>query len=906
MVLRKLVISIILGAIVVAIIWATGVVRFDHPATSQDKPIESASAQNRGGVLRIFQYDSPASMSIHEEAFNSAQNPMMAVFNNLVLFSQNVPQNRIETIEPDLATKWSWNADMTALTFQLRQGVSWHDGKPFTAADVKCTWDLILGKSEDKLRTNPRKSWYRNLDSISAKDDTVTFHLKRPQPAFIALLASGYSPVYPCHVPAQEMRQHPIGTGPFKFVSYKPNESIKLVRNEQYWKEGRPYLDGIEWTIIPNRSTAILGFIAGKFDLTFPFGLTVPLMKDIQKQAPQAICELQPADQSTNLIVNRDAPPFDNPEIRRAMALALDRKSFINILAEGHGDIGGAMEPPPQGVWGMPGEMLRTLPGYGPDIGKNREEARNIMKTAGYGADKRLAVKVSVRNTPPFRDPAVILIDQLREVYIDAELDTVESATWFPKVYRKDYKIGLNLTGLGVDDPDAQFYENYACGSDRNYTGYCNPQIDKLFDQQSMEQDQEKRSGLVFEIDKKLQEDGARPILFHNRFATCWQPRLKGLTIMVNSLFNGWRMEDVWVEKDPTLTPAVAEPSPPAAPEKSTLQPPSSPPADTRAAVGPAEPPAVSTAAPPPAETGENLPKSPEPKRVEQALEPEQQQVTSSQTSAVADEREKLDPTVRDLITRGWKLYYLPYSAARWQDARRNFERAFELDSRSSEARIGLASILSTKLADGWSPVVQEDLPRAENILVEVLDKGTVSNRSAAHFTLGVLRQMQNRLPEAQSEFETAVALDPTNARAQLHLGETRLYRGEPGDGIAPLEQAIRLAPNDPNLAIAYWALGTCQLLSGLVDQAIDLLQTASAADHRLWVPYFYLAAAYGLRGDLDKAKSALAEAIRLKPAIKSLARMRAENRWLTDPRYQALQVKTLNVGLRRAGFPDQ
>jgi Tfp pilus assembly protein PilF len=552
----------------------------------------------------------------------------------------------------------------------------------------------------------------------------------------------------------------------------------------------------------------------------------------------------------------------------------------------------------------MPAEILKTLPGYGPDIGKNREEARRIMAEAGYGADKRLAVKVSVRNTPPFRDPAVILIDQLREVYIDAELETVESATWFPKVYRKDYKIGLNLTGVGVDDPDAQFYENYACGSDRNYTGYCNPQIDKLFDQQSMERDQEKRRGLVFEIDKKLQEDGARPILFHNRFATCWQPRLKGFTIMVNSLFNGWRMEDVWLEKKPT--PSAEEPSRPAAAENPSLVPPSPPPADTRAAAGPAEPPAVSTAAPPRAETGDNLSKSPGPSPVQHGLEPEKPQVTSNQTSPMADEREQLDPTVRDLITRGWELYYLPYSAARWQDARRNFERAFELDSRSSEARIGLASILSTKLADGWSPVLQEDLPRAENILAEALDKGTVSNRSAAHFTLGVLRQMQNRLPEAQSEFETAVALDPTNARAQLHLGVTRLYRGEPEGGIAPLEQAIRLAPDGPNLAIAYWALGTCQLLSGRVDQAIDLLQTASAADHRLWVPYFYLAAAYGLRGDLDKAKSALAESIRLKPAIRSLTRMQAENRWLTDPRYQALQVKTLNVGLRRAGFPDQ
>ena len=99
-----------------------------------------------------------------------------------------------------------------------------------------------------------------------------------------------------------------------------------------------------------------------------------------------------------------------------------------------------------------------------------------------------------------------------------------------------------------MDDPDAQFYENYACGSDRNYTAYCDPDIDKLFDRQSMQPDQDKRRHLVWEIDKRLQEDGARPILFHNRFATCRQSQLKGLTIMANSLFNGWRMEDVWLE----------------------------------------------------------------------------------------------------------------------------------------------------------------------------------------------------------------------------------------------------------------------------------------------------------------------------------------------------------------------
>ena len=100
-------------------------------------------------------------------------------------------------------------------------------------------------------------------------DYEVTFLLKRPQPAFLALLASGMSPVYPCHVSPAQMRQHPIGTGPFKFVEFKPNEHIKVASNPDYWKPGRPYLDGIEYTIIKNRSTAILAFVAGKFDLTF-------------------------------------------------------------------------------------------------------------------------------------------------------------------------------------------------------------------------------------------------------------------------------------------------------------------------------------------------------------------------------------------------------------------------------------------------------------------------------------------------------------------------------------------------------------------------------------------------------------------------------------------------------------
>ncbi len=511
---------------------------------------EVALAQKSGGILKAYHRGTPPSGSIHEEATNSTLSPYMGVFNNLIMYNQAIARNSLETIVPDLAESWSFSDDHTKLTFRLRKGVKWHDGKPFTSKDVQCTWDLLQGKRKAKMRKNPRKAWYKNLDKVTTNGDhEATFHLKRAQPAFVALLASGYSPVYPCHVSPKKMRTHPIGTGPFKFVSLKQNEHVKFAKNENYWKKGRPYLDGVEWTIIKSRSTRVLAFIAGKFDMTFNVDVTVPLLEEVKSQAPHAVCELVTTNVSFNLIVNQFKPPFDNAKIRKAMVLTMDRKAFIDILSKGSNLQGGAMMPPPSGVWGMPPEFLKTVAGYNPDVAGNRAKAREIMKSLGYGPDNKLKVKVSTRNIAVYRDPAVILIDHLKEIYIDAELDTVETSNWHAKVARKDYMVGLNLTGIGVDDPDANLYENYSCGSQRNYTGYCKPEMEKLFEKQSMMTDQEARKKLVWEIDKKLQEDAARPMIMHGKAAQCWQPYVKGFVTHVNSLYNNWRLEDVWMDK---------------------------------------------------------------------------------------------------------------------------------------------------------------------------------------------------------------------------------------------------------------------------------------------------------------------------------------------------------------------
>jgi peptide/nickel transport system substrate-binding protein len=159
----------------------------------------AAFAQKPGGILKMYVWDNPPSLSMLDGINPIAARTMMGVFNNLVMFDQHVKQSSLESIVPDLATSWSWNEEGTALTLPLRHGVRWHDGKPFTAKDVQCTWDLLLDKSSDKLRVNTRKFWYKNLEQVTTNGDyEVTFHLKRPQPAFLMLLAFGGSPVYPC------------------------------------------------------------------------------------------------------------------------------------------------------------------------------------------------------------------------------------------------------------------------------------------------------------------------------------------------------------------------------------------------------------------------------------------------------------------------------------------------------------------------------------------------------------------------------------------------------------------------------------------------------------------------------------------------------------------------------------
>jgi peptide/nickel transport system substrate-binding protein len=510
----------------------------------------TAQTPKTGGVLTIHPLSAPPSLSPHEESTIAAVQPASACYSNLVYFDPAKKQESVDTIIPELAERWSWQDGHRNLVFLLRKGVKWHDGKPFTAQDVKHTFDVVRGAPDapTKLRVNPRKLWYENVEHIEVADPhTVVFRLKRPQPSLLLMLASGYSPVYPAHVPPAELKTRCVGTGPYKLKDYRPGEFIELVRNPDYFVKGRPYLDGVKWVIIKDRSTQIAALQAGQLDVGGS-GWNKANSETAKNGKPELVAIEASSNVNVNVLVNFKKAPLTDARVRRAVNLALDRKAYKEGPALGAATFGGAMLPRPAGVWGLPAAEVAKLPGMG-DATKQKAEARTLLADAGFGPGNPLKLTVSTRAIAIYVDPASWMVDQLRQVGIDAVLEQIETGVWHPKMTRLDFQVALNLTGIGIDDPDANFFENFKCGSQRNFSGYCSEEIDRLMAEQSQTLDRAKRLALVNEIDRKLQLDGARPVLGWNRqFFVHW-PHVKAFPLHENSIYNTTRFQDVWLDK---------------------------------------------------------------------------------------------------------------------------------------------------------------------------------------------------------------------------------------------------------------------------------------------------------------------------------------------------------------------
>jgi class 3 adenylate cyclase/TolB-like protein/Tfp pilus assembly protein PilF len=266
------------------------------------------------------------------------------------------------------------------------------------------------------------------------------------------------------------------------------------------------------------------------------------------------------------------------------------------------------------------------------------------------------------------------------------------------------------------------------------------------------------------------------------------------------------------------------------------------------------------------------------------------------------EHEQPVSPDAQDLIMRGWALYQRSQAASSREDAKQAFEKALQIDPHSYEAKLGIASVLVINLANG-SDQPDEDEAQAVKLLDELLARDP--NRSQLHTTIALLRRVQNKLPESRIEYERAIDLDPNNAAAYGQLGTTMIYLGDPAAAIPLEEKRIRLNPNDQNIALAYWSIGLAHLLQNHIPEAIDWLTKARAANPRIYYIDLDLAAALALHGDLASAQEALAASLKLKPDINSMVRQRARWAYTNNPAYRAMAEKTVDVGLRKAGMPE-
>ncbi len=508
----------------------------------------SAHAQKYGGVLKAVHRENPPSLLPHEWATMSASWPVMPIYNNLVSYNPDNPVDSVDDLVGELAEKWAWSDAGKKLTFTLRRGVTWHDGKPFTAADVKYTFDLVRGAHPDKkLRSSPRKLWYEQVASIATNGDyEVSFTLKRPQPSLLSMLASGYMMVIPEHVDLVALRTTAVGTGPFVLKEYTIEQRIAVERNPNYFVKGRPFLDGISYVIIKDPSARATALSTGQIDIFFPQEGTPGIRDQVKSAFPQVV--IKPVVQMGfyNIVFNVKKPPFDNLKLRQAVNYALDRKGFLQTQ-QGGTIAGGVMVPPPYAPWGLPEADLVKLPGWG-DAAKDKAIARKLLAEAGYGPGNALKIKVSTRATTNFQNMAVWMVSELKDVGIDPTLEVVESGIWFPKMERGDYELGANMSGSAAEDPDVTFYEHFGCGSPRNYSFYCNRDVQALMDQQSQERDVKKRIQMVREVDRRLQIDVARAMLGQALDFVMYAPYVKGY-VPHNSIYSYGRMQNVWLDR---------------------------------------------------------------------------------------------------------------------------------------------------------------------------------------------------------------------------------------------------------------------------------------------------------------------------------------------------------------------
>ena len=447
---------------------------------------EATPAPTPGGILKVGLQSDPTALDPQKQNLTAIWHVVEHIYDGLTRIAPDL------SVVPGLAEGWEISEDGTSYMFVLREGVTFHDGTPLKASDVKFTFERWVAPETASTSAAELAS----VASIEATDDrTVVMTLHAPDASLLATLAGGSAVIYSeAFVKANnnDVSQVAMGTGPFKFVEYVPNTRIVLERNKNYWEEGLPYLDGIEMTIAADDTARTAAVVTGTVDF-----IEYAPLRDIPALESDASLKLA-GDSNTNIRfigLNLSKEPFDNSLVRQAIAAVVDREAMLGPTVFGYGTPTEVLFPPD--FWAALQQEVRP-----PDV----ERAKELMAEAGL-ADGFTTTITSWSQYSFLSNAAVVLQEQLRQIGIEAELNLVENATMVDQVYTgKTYDIAVTGESAYVD-PNTLIFQNFKTGESGNFVNYSNPEVDELIDQGIASTDQEERARIYQEIQAILLED---------------------------------------------------------------------------------------------------------------------------------------------------------------------------------------------------------------------------------------------------------------------------------------------------------------------------------------------------------------------------------------------------------------
>ena len=411
-----------------------------------------------------------------------------------LIFDDLLDRDEHLNVTPALAERWEIPDPLT-YSFHIRHGVKFHDGRLLTSRDVKWTFDSLL---QSKIRTT-RAAAYRYVDHVEAPDDyTIVFRMKEPFSTLLWNLSDGAMGIVP-YGTLTEMTTHPIGSGPFRFVSAEQDKEVIVERNEDYWGD-KPHVPRVRFVVVPDTTTRALELRKGSADIVSN-ALTSDMVLALEKE-PNLVVQRAPGTALSYLAFNLRDPILRDVSVRQALAYAIDRRPMIQYLWRDFARPADSILPPQS--WAYDADV--------PKYGFDPEKARQILDTAGYlpvnGVRFHLAMKTSTEETT--RLMVAVLQQQLRDVGIALDIRTFEFATFFADVTSGAYQMySLRWIG-GNEDPD--IFE-YAFHSDKfpphgaNRSFYVNPKLDALIKEGRSETDPSRRKAVYADIQTILATD---------------------------------------------------------------------------------------------------------------------------------------------------------------------------------------------------------------------------------------------------------------------------------------------------------------------------------------------------------------------------------------------------------------